>query len=184
MTITVPFYNNALSFATNLLCSNRSPSTVDKYDIVHNAIANVSVNESNWKKLILQEIKYSISKKPILAIEDIGKKNIEEMRICRKCGESHYTDVFKAGFNNKTQLQQYRNTCITCHNEIRKSYKKKPLSLEQKEKQRQKNRERRAKEIAKFGKVQDHTAKERYQRWKSKKLKIHETELFIENRPI
>lgn len=178
MTLTVPFYTNALSFATNLLCSNRASANVDKYDIVHNVITKTGLSEYNWKSMIYEEVKSSLASKPIVPFEELSKLQKENMRVCKKCGESHYSDVFKAGFNTKTQLQQYRSTCITCHNEIRKSYKKKILTEEQKEKSRLRSKERRALEIALYGKVQDPTAKERYERYKfNKKISKQNIEL-------
>ncbi len=115
-------YQNALNFA-DLMINREKANNLDKYDVVHNLFLLSNVNINNYKSLIITEIK-SLKNKNELSFEESYKKStIENYRVCKLCGFYGNEGYFKAGFNYKRNVQQYRSTCNTCNNSIKKKYK-------------------------------------------------------------
>ncbi len=171
MQLNTQIYNNAIDFALIMINKNNCNSNVCKFDIVHNVIVNSTVSESNYKSLIISEIKKVKTKKAEVCFtvyEYQLSDNIDDSRVCRLCGETHTNYAFLAGFNNVTGVQQYRNVCTLCFKDVRKTYHKKQLTAEQKEKYKLTRNKWKEEQRLLYGKVPDATRNERAKRYWAK----------------
>lgn len=174
MNINLQMYDNAISFTAIMLNKHKASSIVDKMDIVHNVIINEMVNELNYKSLIVGEIKQAIAAKNEVTFDECFTHKLQPTnRVCIKCGETYNDDYFKAGFNHKTNTQQYRNTCCLCYGQTRKRY---PPSEQSKANATAKRKARREKERLLYGKTIDPTRNERVKRfWQKHKEQLSDT---------
>lgn len=140
MNATVQYYNNALMFTANMLSKYRASNIVDKTEIVHTLWAEEKIPSDNWKKLIINEIKQSIAKPPIVSLDEAFiKKYYEPVCICKKCGTTDYQSQFPKVVIPQKNTTCYLSICKTCYNEKRRGGKPLRVAVDKTTKNRQRN---------------------------------------------
>ena len=167
--ITNEFYEKALLFTLNRIKFFKVRH-IDKYEILHTAIINKDINESNWKQIIVKTIQDELNFKNTVAFDEvIAKASIQkDHRHCRICDNTYPSDYFISGFNYKRGKNQYRTICRMCFNSTEKRRKKqKEYRSNNKDYFRIKSKEYRDKR-KRLG-LKDETAMDRYKRFVEKK---------------
>lgn len=119
--ITNEFYKDAIHFAKIQAVKLKLSSNVDCVDIVHEALCNEIISETNWKSLIIDAIMAAKQLNYKFNVNQIHTKQFIQERYCRKCDESYPEQYFVSGFNKKRGCLQFRTICNRCHNKSEKT---------------------------------------------------------------